>query len=158
VEGLDLFRSCARSEIVRPTFKTRLDALALKLGMNVSAAASRLFFVQPVLPNFLDTVQINKLRVGAASVDIPISRRAQHATVEIERREGHVELMTEAWTDKNKGGLLLFRLTDSAELSTVLILACARHITCCLHWFYRQSVWVLQSFMQSHSGLYSGQR
>jgi len=47
------------------------------LGMNVSAATSRLAFVQPVLPNFLDTVRINNLSVGAASVDLLISRRAQ---------------------------------------------------------------------------------
>ena len=66
------------------------------LGMSVSATTSRLSFVQPVLPDFLDTVQIKNLRVGSASVDVLVSRRAQHATVEVERREGRLELVTEA--------------------------------------------------------------
>jgi glycogen debranching enzyme len=66
------------------------------LGMSINAARSRLSFVQPVLPSFLDEVRINNLRVGAASVDVLISRRAQYATVQVERREGRVELFTEA--------------------------------------------------------------
>jgi glycogen debranching enzyme len=66
------------------------------LGMNVNAARSRLSFVQPVLPSFLDEVRINNLRVGSASVDVLITRRAQYATVQVERREGRVELFTEA--------------------------------------------------------------
>jgi glycogen debranching enzyme len=66
------------------------------LGMNIDAAHARLSFVRPVLPSFLDEVRIQNLRVGAASVDVLITRRAQYATVQVERREGRVELLTEA--------------------------------------------------------------
>jgi glycogen debranching enzyme len=66
------------------------------LGMNINAARARLSFVRPVLPSFLDEVRIQNLRVGAASVDVLITRRAQYATVQVERREGQVELLTEA--------------------------------------------------------------
>jgi len=66
------------------------------LGMNIDAARSRLSFAQPVLPSFLDEVRIKNLRVGAASVDVLITRQTQYATVRLERREGRVELLTEA--------------------------------------------------------------
>jgi glycogen debranching enzyme len=66
------------------------------LGMSIDAAHARLSFVRPVLPRFLDEVRIQNLRVGAASVDVLITRQAQYATVQVERREGRVELLTEA--------------------------------------------------------------
>jgi glycogen debranching enzyme len=65
------------------------------LGLQINAAASRLSFLRPVLPDFLDEIQIDNLKVGAGSVDLSIRRRAQHATVEIQRREGPVELRIE---------------------------------------------------------------
>ena len=65
------------------------------LGIQIDAADSRLSFVRPVLPDFLDEIQISNLKVGAGCVDVSVHRRAQHATVEIKRREGQVELRTE---------------------------------------------------------------
>jgi len=65
------------------------------LGLKIDAAASRLSFVRPVVPDFLDEIQIDNLKIGAGSVDVLIQRRAQHATVEIARREGQVELLIE---------------------------------------------------------------
>jgi glycogen debranching enzyme len=64
------------------------------LGMKIDAAGSRLFFVQPVIPEFLDHVSIKNLRVNDGSVDLFIVRRARFATVEIERRVGQVEVFT----------------------------------------------------------------
>jgi glycogen debranching enzyme len=64
-------------------------------GMKIEAAASRVSFVRPLLPQFLDAVWIKNLTVKEASVDLLIQRRARYATVEIERREGHVEVFTE---------------------------------------------------------------
>jgi glycogen debranching enzyme len=66
------------------------------LGMKIQAAASRLSFLRPVLPDFLDTVAVKNLRVGNGSVDLLVHRRARHAIVEVERREGSVEVFTEA--------------------------------------------------------------
>ncbi|HSF57028.1 MAG TPA: amylo-alpha-1,6-glucosidase, partial [Candidatus Binatia bacterium] len=65
------------------------------LGMKIEGAASRLSFVRPVLPEFLDGIQIKNLKVGNGSVDLLIQRRPRFATIEIERREGHVEVLTE---------------------------------------------------------------
>ena len=65
------------------------------LGMKIEAATARLSFVRPVLPEFLDEIQIKNLKVGSGSVDLLIQRRPRFATVEIERREGHVEVLTE---------------------------------------------------------------
>jgi glycogen debranching enzyme len=66
------------------------------LGMKIQGAGSRLSFVRPVLPEFLDGVQISNLKVGSGSVDLLIQRRTRFATIEIERREGPVEVLTEA--------------------------------------------------------------
>jgi hypothetical protein len=63
--------------------------------MKIDALTSRLSFVRPVLPEFLEEIQIRNLKVGNGSVDFLIHRRARYATVEIERREGHVEVLTE---------------------------------------------------------------
>jgi glycogen debranching enzyme len=65
------------------------------LGMKIDAVASRLSFVRPVLPEFLDEIQIKNLKVGNGAVDLRIHRRARYATVEIERHEGPVEVFTE---------------------------------------------------------------
>jgi glycogen debranching enzyme len=69
--------------------------LQATLGMKIEAAPSRLSFVRPVMPEFLDEIEINNLRVGAGSVDVLLHRRARYATVEILRREGQVEVLTE---------------------------------------------------------------
>ena len=63
--------------------------------MKIEAAASRVSFVRPLLPQFLDSVWIKNLRVKNAYVDLLVQRRARYATVEIERREGQVEVFTE---------------------------------------------------------------
>jgi glycogen debranching enzyme len=65
------------------------------LGMKIEGAGSRLSFVRPVLPEFLDGIQIKNLKVGGGSVDLLIQRRTRFATIEIERREGPVEVLTE---------------------------------------------------------------
>jgi glycogen debranching enzyme len=65
------------------------------LGMKIDAVTSRLSFVRPVLPEFLDEIQIKNLKVGDGSVDLLVRRRARYATVEIERREGPLEVFTE---------------------------------------------------------------
>jgi len=65
------------------------------LGMKIDAVTSRLSFVRPALPEFLDEIQIKNLKVGNGSVDLLVRRRARYATVEIERREGPVEVFTE---------------------------------------------------------------
>jgi glycogen debranching enzyme len=70
--------------------------LSAALGLKVDAAATRLSFTRPTLPDFLDEIEIDDLRVGAGTVDLVIHRRAQAATIEIRRRRGDVEVITES--------------------------------------------------------------
>jgi glycogen debranching enzyme len=70
--------------------------LQAALGLKIDAAASRLSFARPTLPPYLEDVQISNLQVGAACVDVAIHRDKSFARVEIERREGRVEVVTEA--------------------------------------------------------------
>jgi glycogen debranching enzyme len=58
------------------------------LGMRVDAVTSRLSFTRPVLPDFLDEIWIENLKVSSGFVDLLIHRRARYATVQIERLEG----------------------------------------------------------------------
>jgi glycogen debranching enzyme len=64
------------------------------LGMKIEAAASRVLFARPVMPEFLDYISIKNLQVNGGSVDLFIERRARFATVEIERQVGQVEVFT----------------------------------------------------------------
>jgi glycogen debranching enzyme len=70
--------------------------LSAVLGLKIDGAASRLSFVRPILPDFLDEIEINNLKVGAGTVDLLIHRRAQAATIEILGRSGDVEVITES--------------------------------------------------------------
>jgi len=70
--------------------------LSAVLGLKIDGAASRLSFVRPILPDFLDEIEINNLKVGTGTVDLLIHRRAQSATIEILGRSGDVEVITES--------------------------------------------------------------
>ena len=70
--------------------------LSAALGLEIDGAASRLSFVRPVLPDFLDEIEIDNLKVGAGAVDLLVHRRAHSATIEIRRRSGDVEVITES--------------------------------------------------------------
>jgi glycogen debranching enzyme len=64
------------------------------LGMKIEAAASRVVFARPMMPELLDYISIKNLQVKGGSVDLFIQRRARFATVEIERQVGAVEVFT----------------------------------------------------------------
>ncbi|HEX2929020.1 MAG TPA: amylo-alpha-1,6-glucosidase [Candidatus Binatia bacterium] len=65
------------------------------LGLEIDAGAARLSLTHPLLPDFLDEIKIEDLRVGAASVDVLIHRVAHRVAVEIERSDGPIELQVE---------------------------------------------------------------
>jgi hypothetical protein len=64
--------------------------------MKIEAAASRLSFIRPMLPEFLDRLEVKNLKVGEGAVDVTVHRRARHAVVEVEQRHGAVEVLTES--------------------------------------------------------------
>jgi len=70
--------------------------LSSALGLKIDGAAKRLSFLRPVLPDFLDEIEIHNLKVGDGAVDLLIHRHAQSATIEIAQRSGGVEVITES--------------------------------------------------------------
>jgi glycogen debranching enzyme len=63
------------------------------LGLRISAGRRQLTFADPVLPAFLDWVQIRGLRVGSAEVDLSIERHPHDVGVTVLRRIGDVRVI-----------------------------------------------------------------
>jgi glycogen debranching enzyme len=74
------------------------SVLASILGLVPDAGRNRLYIVKPVLPAWLDLVELFRLRVGQSELDISF-RRSQLATaVEVGRKKGPVEVLeVERW-------------------------------------------------------------
>jgi glycogen debranching enzyme len=62
------------------------------LGLLIDAPRARLSFSQPVLPPFLEHIQIKNIRIGDATVDLSLERHTQDVDINIMRREGRVEI------------------------------------------------------------------
>jgi glycogen debranching enzyme len=63
------------------------------LGLQIDVPRARLAFLQPVLPVFLEHIEIKNLRIGDATVDLSLERHAQDVGINILRREGRVEVV-----------------------------------------------------------------
>ncbi len=63
------------------------------LGLSVDAPKSRVRFFHPELPAFLPQVQIRRLRVGQGSVDLTLYRYAEGVSLNLEAKEGPVEVV-----------------------------------------------------------------
>jgi glycogen debranching enzyme len=63
------------------------------LGVLIEAPRARLSFSQPVLPPFLESIEIKNLRIGEAVVDLSLERHAQDVGINVLRREGRVEIV-----------------------------------------------------------------
>ncbi|MGV8083791.1 MAG: glycogen debranching N-terminal domain-containing protein [Coriobacteriia bacterium] len=64
------------------------------LGLHLTSAETTVSFSDPVLPPFLDWVEIRGLRVGEGSVDLVLTRRLDQAVVGIGPRTGRVRVIT----------------------------------------------------------------
>ncbi len=64
------------------------------LGLVADAPRRELRFDRPVLPESLRTLEIRNLRIGDAVVDLTIQRYARDVALQLERREGEVQLVT----------------------------------------------------------------
>lgn len=67
--------------------------LAAALGLDVDAAARRVTFRQPALPEDLDEVELRDLRAGDVSMDIVIYRRGHRVAVAVTRSDGRAEVV-----------------------------------------------------------------
>lgn len=63
------------------------------LGLRIEAPQARLVFSQPVLPPFLEHIEIRNLRIGDAAVDLSLERHAKNVGINTLRREGRVEIV-----------------------------------------------------------------
>lgn len=62
------------------------------LGLQLSATPPAILFHRPVLPDFLDRVEIGNLQVGGASVDVILNRHPHSVGINVLRRDGEVEI------------------------------------------------------------------
>lgn len=64
------------------------------LGLRIDAPRARLSFIRPALPHFLDSVEINNLRVGEAIIALRLNRHGQDDVgINVIRRERRVEVV-----------------------------------------------------------------
>lgn len=63
------------------------------LGLRIEAPQARLSFSQPILPPFLEYIEIKNLRIGDAAVDLSLERHAQEVGINVLRREGRVKIV-----------------------------------------------------------------
>jgi glycogen debranching enzyme len=64
------------------------------LGMTVDAPRRQLTFRRPMLPESLERIRINRLRVGDSSVDLILERHVHNVGVNVLRRSGDLEIIT----------------------------------------------------------------
>jgi len=63
------------------------------LGLSADARDNRLSLINPVLPPWLDWIEIRDLRLRDSSLDFAVSRGSQTAAVELLARRGDAELV-----------------------------------------------------------------
>jgi glycogen debranching enzyme len=63
------------------------------LGLHIDAPRGRLSFVNPVLPPFLERVEIRDLTIGNARVDLILDRHPEDVGLTVTRRTGDVEVV-----------------------------------------------------------------
>ncbi len=67
--------------------------LSACMGMNICAATKTITFSNPILPENLDEVRLERLRVGDASVDLLFNRHSQGIAVEVLKKDGELEIV-----------------------------------------------------------------
>ena len=63
------------------------------LGLRIDAPHACLTFSQPVLPPFLEHIEMKNLRIGDATVDLSLEGHAKDVGINILRQEGRVEIV-----------------------------------------------------------------
>ena len=63
------------------------------LGLRIDAPRHRLSFVRPVLPPFLQRVEIHNLTIGNARVDITLDRHPEDVGLTVTRGDGNLEII-----------------------------------------------------------------
>ena len=66
--------------------------LAACLGLEIDHARNRIRFRNPILPRFLEAVELFNLKLGPSRVDIRLHRHGSDVTVAVTRRTGDVQI------------------------------------------------------------------
>lgn len=69
-------------------------ALQACLGLSIIASEHKIVFNYPILPEFIDKMQIKNLKVGNASVDLLLRRHDLDVGITVNRRVGKVEVVS----------------------------------------------------------------
>ncbi|ALA59248.1 putative Amylo-alpha-1,6-glucosidase [Nitrospira moscoviensis] len=69
--------------------------LTTLLGLAPDGFGKRLRIVRPLLPDFLDRLELRKLRVGQAAVDLHFQRGAQGVHVDVVKLDGELDVQVE---------------------------------------------------------------
>jgi len=69
--------------------------LTTLLGLQPDAFSRRLRIVRPMLPVFVERIDMTQLAVGAAKVDLRFTRTAKEVTVEVLRLDGELDVSVE---------------------------------------------------------------
>jgi glycogen debranching enzyme len=67
--------------------------LQAALGLSIKGPQSQIGFTYPLLPEFLQEVEIKNLKVGQVSVDLALQRHPQDVGINVMRKEGDVEIV-----------------------------------------------------------------
>jgi glycogen debranching enzyme len=63
------------------------------LGLNIQAPQGQIRLEHTLLPEFLQEIQVNNLRVGNASVDLLFRRHGSDVAISVPRKEGNVDVI-----------------------------------------------------------------
>jgi glycogen debranching enzyme len=67
--------------------------LQAALGISIDGVRGRVALVRPALPSFLNDLEITNLRVGAAVIDLHLTRHGEDVSAKVLRREGELEIL-----------------------------------------------------------------
>jgi glycogen debranching enzyme len=73
-----------------------LSLIQSVLGLGFDFEPQRIAFSQPMMPDFLEEIQLRKLVVGDASADVALRRNGEEAAVLLLNRRGNVRVLTAA--------------------------------------------------------------
>ena len=63
------------------------------LGLSIVGAEGRVVVNRPRLPGFVDSLDIDNLRVGEGTLDLKIWRRGRDVEVDVARKEGELDVL-----------------------------------------------------------------
>lgn len=64
------------------------------LGLSIQAPENKIWFNRPVLPNFLNEINVRNLKIGPNLLDLSFQRDDHDVSINIKKKEGVIEIVT----------------------------------------------------------------